>query len=113
MFNRPGKKLLTAAKIVFWLGAAASALYAAFVVLTGVMGVALLETGGVALPVPATATAAIVTAALTLLLGLFASWVASLVLSGFGRLIENSEAVAALARPQRSIEAPQLRQTGR
>lgn len=114
MFAHPGKKLMTAAKIIFWLGAAASALYSAFVVLVNVAGVAWFESSGVSVPASVSTASAIASAALTLVFGLFAAWVTALILYGFGKLIENSESVAASVRPMRPpIEAPQLRQTGK
>ncbi len=117
MFTNPGKKLGIIGRIVFWLGAAASVLYAAFVVLVnvavvGAVDAAWFEANGVTIGASGSTASVVISAALALALGLLASWTVSLVLCALGRLVENSEAIAAASRPQRPpIEAPQLRQT--
>ncbi len=114
MFSNPGKKIMTVAKVLFWIGAVLSALYCAMIVLVSVAGFQGLNGSGLTVPAASTPVAGIVAAVLTLVIGVAGSWIASLILYGFGKMIENSETVAASMRPARPvIQAPQLKQTGK
>lgn len=112
MYSNPGRKLMFAAKLIFWLGAIASVLYCAFIVAINIAGSAWLEGLTAPMNTAFVATPTIVAAVLTLVFGLFGSWLVSLILYNIGKLVDNSDHVAASVRPAYPpIAAPQLRQT--
>lgn len=79
MFNNPGKKLKSLAKLIFWLAIVLNVL-----LFLGIYGTAVVEEGA-----KGSALALFVFVALGLLIGALIGWLSSILLYAFGELIED------------------------
>ncbi len=91
MFQNIGKKIKTLAKVLCWIGMIGSIVGGIVMVLSGV---AVLDYDAAA------GVAAIVTGALTAVLGALFSWIGSFMMLGFGEIVEKVNEIAENTRPQ-------------
>lgn len=91
MFQNIGKKIKTLAKVLCWIGMIGSIVGGIVMVLSGV---AVLDYDAAA------GVAAIVTGALTAVLGALFSWFGSFMMLGFGEIVEKVNEIAENTKPQ-------------
>lgn len=91
MFNNVGSKIKLVARVVCWVGIVAAVLSGLIFMLNAAHGMGIL--GGL----------------LIMLLGALGSWISSLLIYGFGQLVENSDVLALRAfRMEKTLKAPEV-----
>lgn len=85
MFTNIGKKIMGLAKFVCWLG----------IILSVLLGILIIVTGQSSFTVNGVTTSApsVLVGVLVIVIGVIASWISSWMTYGFGRLIDNTEAL--------------------
>jgi len=85
MFNNVGAKIKSLAKVVCWVGIIASVIYGIILMMAASNSYSSVEQ-----------TTALITGLLIMIIGSVASWILSVVLYGFGQLVEDNQQIRSL-----------------
>ena len=96
MYSNIGRKIMILAKCLCWIGIAVTILCCLFVPLNGTSNISINGVGIAYTPTSHSSSASVLGVVVVLVVGCLSSWLGSLVLYGFGKLIDDNTAMRKL-----------------
>ena len=96
MYTNIGRKIMILAKCLCWIGIALTILFCLFIPLNGTSNISVNGVGIAYTPTSHSSSASVLGVVVVLVVGCLGSWFSSMVLYGFGKLIDDNAAMRKL-----------------